>query len=87
MKRLQAYKFQIEPNGEQICAMGQYAGNPRKVWNLALIGQREKHAAGEKFTNSFGMNEWLLEWKREFRFLCNSPSQTLQQITKDLAAA
>ncbi len=52
-----------------------------------MIRQQEKHAAGEKFTNSFGMNEWLLEWKREFPFLCNSPSQTLQQITKDLAAA
>ena len=39
MKRLQAFKFQIEPNGEQIRAMRQYAGNARKIWNLALNRQ------------------------------------------------
>jgi putative transposase len=49
--------------------MRQYAGNARKIWNLALNRQQELHTAGEKFTNSFGM------------------SQTLQQVTKDLAAA
>ena len=87
MKRLQAFKFQIEPNGEQIRAMRQYAGNARKIWNLALNRQQELQTAGEKFTNSFGMNNWLPVWKQEFSYLCDSPSQTLQQVTKDLAAA
>ena len=87
MKRLQAFKFQIKPNGEQVRALRQYAGNARKVWNLALIRQQEAHAAGEKFTNSFGMNSWLLAWKQDFPFLCASPSQTLQQVTKDLGSA
>jgi putative transposase len=50
MKRLQAYKFQIEPNGEQLREMRQFAGNARKVWNLALDRQQKNHAAGEKFT-------------------------------------
>jgi len=50
MKRLQAYKFQLEPNGEQIRSMRKYAGNARKVWNLALARQEERYAAGEKFT-------------------------------------
>ena len=87
MKRLQAFKFQIKPNGEQVRALRQYAGNARKVWNLALIRQQEAHAAGEKFTNSFGMNSWLLAWKQDFPFFCASPSQTLQQVTKDLGSA
>ena len=87
MKRLQAFKFQIEPNGEQIRAMRQYAGNARKIWNLALNRQQELQTAGEKFTNSFGMNNWLPAWKQKFSYLCDSPSQTLQQVTKDLAAA
>ncbi len=87
MKRLQAFKFQIKPNGEQVRALRQYAGNARKVWNLALIRQQEAHAAGEKFANSFGMNSWLLAWKQDFPFLCASPSQTLQQVTKDLGSA
>ena len=87
MKRLQAFKFQIEPNGEQTHAMRQYAGNARKVWNLALNRQQERHAAGEKFTSSFGMNNWLPSFKQQFPYLCDSPSQTLQQVTKDLATA
>jgi|GEM_PF-3805193 len=37
MKRLQAFKFQIE----QIRAMRQYAGNARKIWNLALNRYRK----------------------------------------------
>jgi putative transposase len=41
MKRLQAYKFEITPNGEQIRMMRKYAGNARKVWNLALDRQEK----------------------------------------------
>lgn len=85
MKRLQAFKFQIEPNGEQIRAMRKYAGNARKVWNLALDRQQSNHSAGEKFTNAFGMNNWLPSWKLEFPFLRESPAQTLQQVMDDLA--
>lgn len=84
MKRLQAYKFKIEPNGEQIRNMRQFAGNARKVWNLAVARQQANHGAGEKFTNAFGMNNWLPEWKKEFSFLRESPAQTLQQVMADL---
>jgi len=35
MKSLQAYKFEITPNGKQTRAMRQFAGNTHKVWNLA----------------------------------------------------
>ena len=45
------------------------------------------YAAGKKFTNSFGMNNWLPSFKQEFPYLCDSPSQTLQQVTKDLGGA
>ncbi len=67
--------------------MRQYAGNARKVWNLALSRQQEAHVAGKKFTNGFDMCKWLTDWKQDFAFLCDSPSQTLQQVTKDLASA
>jgi putative transposase len=84
MKRWPAYPFQSEPNGEQLREMRQFAGNARKVWNLALDRQQENHAAGEKFTNVFGMNNWLPTWKEEFSFLQNSPAQTRQQVMADL---
>ncbi len=85
MKRLQAYKFEIEPNGEQLRAMRMFAGNARKVWNLALARQEANHAVGEKFTSAFGMNNWLPAWKEEFPFLRESPAQTLQQVMENLA--
>src|SRR5665647_2083518 len=70
MERLQAYKFQITPNDEQLRMMKKYAGNARKVWNLALDHQEKNHNAGEKFTGAKGMNYWIPEWKKEFPFLC-----------------
>jgi putative transposase len=87
MKRLQAFKFRMEPTGGQRRAMSQFAGNARKVWNLALARQQQNHAEGEKFTTSFGMHAWLLAWKEELPYLQKSPSQTLQQVTKDLERA
>lgn len=87
MKRLQAFKFRLEPDGAQKRAMAQFAGNARKVWNLALTRQQQNHAEGKKFANSFDMNHWLLTWKQEFPYLQKSPSQTLQQVTKNLERA
>jgi putative transposase len=85
MKRLQAYKFEITPNGEQSRMTRKYAGHARKVWNLALDRQEKNHDAGEKFTGAKGMNDWIPEWGKGFPFLCESPAQTLQQIMENLA--
>jgi putative transposase len=87
MKRMQAFKFLIKPNGEQRRMMAQYAGNARKVWNLALAQQQKNYAAGEKFVNAFGMNAWLVNWKKEFSFLRRSPAQTLQQVMTNVERA
>jgi putative transposase len=87
MKRQQAFKFRVKLNGEQRRAMCQFAGNARKIWNLALARQQQNHAEDKAFTNSFGMNTWLPTWKEEFPYLKKSPSQTLQQVTKDLERA
>jgi putative transposase len=87
MKQRKAFKYQLSPNGAQVRAMRQYAGNARKVWNLALHRQQEQHAAGWKYTNEFGMNEWLNEYKARYPYLAESPSQTLQQVNKNLHGA
>ena len=87
MQRLQAFKFELQPTGEQVRSMRRFAGNARKVWNLALDKQQQNHAAGEKFTHAFGMNNWLPAWKTEYPYLAESLSQTLQQVMGDLARA
>jgi transposase len=87
MKKIQTFQYRIEPGGEQKRMMQQFAGNARKVWNLALVCQEENHKAGIRFSNSFDMNGWILAWKEMFPYLKTSPSQTLQQVTKDLERA
>jgi putative transposase len=67
--------------------MRRFAGNVRKVWNLALARQKENREKGEKFATAFSMNYWLAPWKAEYPFLSDSPAQTLQQAMANLEAA
>ena len=89
MKRLQAYKFRIEPNGEQQSAMRRIGGSCRYVWNRALALQKANHEAGGKFINHFTMCKWLPVWKKETDtlWLKETPAQLLQVSLKDLARA
>ena len=48
MQRLQAYKFELKPNGEQQRSMRRFAGSCRFVFNKALALQKERHEQGEK---------------------------------------
>jgi putative transposase len=49
MQRLQAYKYELKPNGEQQRLMRRFAGACRFVYNKALAMQKENHEAGNKF--------------------------------------
>jgi len=89
MERVQAYKFQIMPSGEQHRDMRRIAGSCRYVWNKALALQIANHEAGEKFINHFAMCKWLPAWKKdpETSWLKEAPSQPYQVVLKDLARA
>ncbi|EJF4877290.1 transposase [Escherichia coli] len=89
MKRLQAFKFQLRPGGQQECEMRRFAGACRFVFNRALARQNENHEAGNKYIPYGKMASWLVEWKNatETQWLKDSPSQPLQQPLKDLERA
>ncbi|WP_241374790.1 RNA-guided endonuclease InsQ/TnpB family protein [Escherichia coli] len=72
MKRLQAFKFQLRPGGQQEREMRRFAGACRFVFNRALALQNENH-------------EW--KNATETQWLKDSPSQPLQQSLKDLERA
>jgi transposase len=55
MKRLQAYKFQSEPNGEQQRNLRYFAGSCRFVYNKALALQKENHESGKPFIGYVAM--------------------------------
>ena len=90
MQRLQAYKFELMPNGEQIRAMRRFAGACRFVYNKALAWQNEQYQADNSFKFSYTKLANLLpEWKRstDTLWLSESPSQTLQQALKNLESS
>jgi putative transposase len=88
MKRLQAYKFELMPNGGQSLAMRQYAGCCRVVYNKALAWQNAQYQADNTFKFGYTKIANLLPlWKGELAWLKDAPSQTLQQALKNLEAS
>ncbi|MDE1058708.1 transposase [Escherichia coli] len=89
MKRLQAFKFQLRPGGQQEREMRRFAGACRFVFNRALARQNENHEAGNKYIPYGKMASWLVEWKNatETQWLKDAPSRPLQQSLKDLERA
>ena len=89
MQRLQAYRFELQPNGEQQRNMRRFAGSCRFVYNKALAMQQERHKAGEKKLGYAALCRALTEWKAQPQtlWLSETPSQALQQALKNLERA
>ena len=89
MKRLQAFKYELMPNGEQGRDMRRFAGSCRFVYNRALALQKARHEAGEKKLGYAGLCKALVEWKRapEMSWLSETHAQVLQQALKNLERA
>ncbi|ASJ76275.1 RNA-guided endonuclease InsQ/TnpB family protein [Granulosicoccus antarcticus] len=89
MERLQAFKFELRPNGEQTRQLWQFAGCSRFVYNKALALQQENHKAELKYISYVQMCKSLTTWRkdRDTLWLQLAPAQTLQQSLKDLDRA
>ena len=87
MQRLQAFKYELIPTGEQLRDMRRFAGSCRFVFNKALALQTANYETGNKFIRYVGMANLLPAWKSEFPWLKESPSQALQHSLKNLDRA
>lgn len=89
MKRLQAYKYELQINGEQQRLMRRFAGSCRFVFNKALAMQIANHEAGEKFIGYVAMAKQLTAWRNsaETGWLSDAPVHPLQRALKDLELA
>lgn len=89
MKRLQAYKYALQPNGEQQRNMRRFAGSCRFVFNKALALQKTNHEAGNKFIGYVAMAKHLTAWRNsaETGWLSGAPVHPLQHALKDLERA
>lgn len=89
MQRLQAYKYALQPNGQQERQMRRFAGSCRFAWNKALAMQKQNHDAGGKFINYVAMAKQLTAWRNsaDTAWLADSPVHPLQQTLRDLERA
>ncbi len=89
MKRQQAYKFELRPDGQQQRDMRRFAGSCRFVYNKALALQKDNHEAGNKFIGYVAMAKHLTAWRNgsETPWLKDAPCHPLQHALKDLEKA
>ena len=89
MQRLQAYKYELMPDGEQERDMRRFAGSCRFVYNKALAMQKENHEAGNKFIGYVAMAKHLTGWRNgsDTPWLKDAPCHPLQHALKDLEKA
>lgn len=89
MRRLQAFKFELCPDGAQQRLMRQFAGASRYVFNRGLSLQQEHHKSNGKKLSYADMCKALTAWKTdpETPWLKEPHSQVLQQSLKNLEAA
>jgi putative transposase len=88
--RLQAFKFELTPNGQQQQRdMRSFAGARRFVFNKALAMQIANHEAGGKFLSYNTLAGHLTAWRNsaETPWLKDVPYHTSQQALKDLERA
>ncbi|WP_281909857.1 RNA-guided endonuclease InsQ/TnpB family protein [Massilia varians] len=89
MQRLQAFKFELMPTGEQQSMMRRFAGSCRFVFNKALSLQKERYERDEKKLCYFELCRLLTAWRHEAdtAWLMQAPVHPLQQVLKDLERA
>lgn len=89
MQRLQAYKYELMPTGEQQRQMRRFAGSCRFVFNQALALQQANREAGGKYIGYVAMAKQLTAWRHsaETAWLKEAPVHPLQHALKDLEKA
>jgi putative transposase len=90
MKRLQAFKFELMPNGEQVRSMKRFVGACRFIYNHALAWQKESYENDQttKFSYAKLQNHLpVLKKNTATAWLKEAPSQSLQYSLRTLENA
>jgi putative transposase len=89
MQRLQAFKYELIPDGEQQRNMRRFAGACRFVFNKALALQKERYEQNENKLGYAGLCRMLTQWRNSLEtvWLAAAPVHPLQQTLKDLERA
>ena len=80
-------KLRLYPNAKQRDQLTQMFGNNRFIWNqmLAMAKERYRNNPSSSFVNEYGMNYLVKSLKKEYPFLKESDSSSLQVSNHYLA--
>lgn len=84
---LKAFKYRIYPNGSQKELIAKHIGCARLVYNLALETKQMAWAGSRVNLTCFDLNKQLPDLKKEFEWLKEVNSQSLQQAIVNLDTA
>ena len=82
-----SFKYQLRLTQQQQSLCNQIAGSCRYVWNRGLALKKEAWEENKQRLSRFDLDKLLTEWKKEIDWLSLPPSQSLQQVNKDLEQA
>ena len=82
-----AYKYRIYPTQEQRVLIAKSLGSCRWLYNYALNKTNEQYKATGKGLSRNDIIKLLPQLKKEYQWLRDPPSQTLQQVALDLSSA
>ncbi len=86
---IKGIKLRLYPNKTQQYQLQQMFGNDRFVWNqmLAMAKERYKNNPSSRFVGEYDMNYLLKPLKKEYPFLKESDSSSLQVVNHNLDQA
>lgn len=84
---LKAYRLKLYPGRAQAAKLSRHAGACRWLWNHLLAIQKERYAADGTFLFFHDMCKLLPQLKREYPWLSDAPSHSLQRVCRNLDGA
>ena len=87
MKTSKSFKYKLRLRKDQKLFFNQIAGSCRYVWNMALELKKRSWEEKREKISRFDLDKQLIWWKKELDWLNIPPSQSLQQVNKDLDQA
>ena len=82
-----SYRFQLQPTRQQTELLNKWEGHSRWLWNHFLDLEQKEYAANKKFIWRYDLINLIPELKKQNEWLCEAPSQALQQIGTSLDTA
>jgi putative transposase len=84
---LKAYKYRMYPNKEQVKQIWQHIGTCRFLYNWSLEQKIKAFQSENKSLNMYDLNMMIPELKKEFEWMNETNSQSLQAVNRNVETA